>query len=59
LTGDVIRRDEDGEWKSEEVLKVAGVLTIEKYIERRRETIMKYTKMGNIYGKCKRAPKDS
>jgi hypothetical protein len=47
LTGEVIRRDEDGEWKSEEVLKqVTGVLKIEKYIERRRETIMKYAKRG-------------
>jgi hypothetical protein len=60
LIGEVIRRDEDGEWicpKSEEVLKVAGVLTIEEYIERRRETIMKYTQMRNIYGKCKSSRK--
>jgi hypothetical protein len=28
------------------VLRKAGVLTIEKYIERRRETIMKYAKRG-------------
>jgi NADPH-dependent curcumin reductase CurA len=39
------------------VLKVAGVLTIEKYIDRRRETIMKYAKMRNIYGKCKSSRK--
>jgi hypothetical protein len=40
LTGEFIRRDEEGEWicpKSEEVLKRAAVLTIEEYIERRRE----------------------
>jgi hypothetical protein len=60
LTGEVIRRDEDEEWicsTSEEVLQVAGVLTIEEYIERRRETIMKYTQMRNIHGKCKSSRK--
>jgi hypothetical protein len=37
------------------VLKKVGVLLmIEEYIERRQETIMKYTQMvRNIYGKCK------
>jgi hypothetical protein len=35
----------------------AGVLTIEEYIERRRETIMKYIQMRNIYGKCKSSQK--
>jgi DNA repair photolyase len=44
--------------KSEEVLKKAGVLvTIEEYIQRRRETIMKYAKMTDIYGKCKSSQK--
>jgi hypothetical protein len=35
LTGEVLRQDEDEEWifpKSEEVLKMAGVLTIEEYV---------------------------
>jgi hypothetical protein len=56
LTGEFIRQDEDREWicpKSEEVLKKAGVLTIEKYIQRKRATIIKYAQMRNIYGKCK------
>jgi hypothetical protein len=29
------------------------VLMIEEYIQRRRETIMKYAETRNIYGKCK------
>ena len=60
MTGEVVRRDEDGEWicpKSEEVLKKAGVLTIEEYIQRRRDTIMKYAETRNIYGKCKSSRK--
>jgi hypothetical protein len=62
LTGEFIRQDEEGEWewicpKSEEVLKKAGVLTIEEYIERRRETIMKYAQTRNRYGKCKSSRK--
>jgi hypothetical protein len=51
LTGEFIRQDEEGEWicpKSEEVLKKAGVQTIEEYTERRRETIMKYAQTRNI-----------
>jgi len=60
LTGEFIRQDEEGEWicpKSEEVLKKAGVLTIEEYIQRRRDTIMKYAETRNIYGKCKSSRK--
>jgi hypothetical protein len=61
LTGDFIRQqDEEGEWicpKSEEVLKKAGVLTVEEYIQRRRETIMKYAQTRDIYGKCKSSRK--
>jgi hypothetical protein len=38
------------------VLKVAGVLTMEEFIERRRETIMKYTQMRNIYLGSAKAP---
>jgi hypothetical protein len=43
--------------KSEEVLKKAGVLTIEEYIQRRRGTIMKYAQTRDIYGKCKSSRK--
>jgi hypothetical protein len=41
LTGEVIRQDEDGEWicpKSEEVLKMAGVPTIEEYVHSEEAT---------------------
>jgi len=51
LTGEFIRQDEEGEWicpKSEEVLIKAGVLTTEEYIQRRRETIIKYPETRNI-----------
>jgi hypothetical protein len=55
--GEFIRQNkEQGEWicpKSEEVLKKAGVLRIEEYMERRREMIMKYAQTRDIYGKCK------
>ena len=37
--------------------KKAGVLTIEEYIQRRRDTIMKYAETRNIYGKCKSSRK--
>ena len=60
MTGEVIRQDEEGEWicpKSEEVLKTAGVLTIEEDIQRRRDTIMKYVETRNIYGRCKSSRK--
>jgi len=60
LTGKYIRQDEEGEWicpKSEEVLIKAGVLTTEEYIQRRRETIIKYAETRNIYGKCKSSRK--
>jgi hypothetical protein len=60
LTGDFIQQDEEGEWicpKSEEVLQKAGVLTIEEYIQRRREMILKYVEMRNTYGKCKSSQK--
>ena len=60
LTGEFIRQDEEGEWicpTSEEVLIKAGVLTIEEYIQRRRDTIMKYAETRNKYGKCKSSRK--
>jgi hypothetical protein len=56
LTGEFIPQHEEGEWicpKSEEVLKKAGVPTVEEYIQRRVDTIMKYAETRNIYGKCK------
>jgi hypothetical protein len=59
LTGEFIRQGEEGEWicpKSEEVLKRAGVLTIEEYIQRRRETIMKYAQTRDIYMGSAKAP---
>jgi hypothetical protein len=37
--------------------KKAGVMTIEEYIQRRRETIMKYAQTRDIYGKCKSSRK--
>jgi hypothetical protein len=43
--------------KRGKVLKKAGVLTIEEYIKRRRDTIMNYAEMRNIYGKCKSSRK--
>jgi hypothetical protein len=61
LTGEFIRQDEEGEWicpKSEVVLKKAGVLMIEEYIQRRRDTIMKYAEMRNIW-EVQKLPKDS
>jgi hypothetical protein len=60
LTGEFIRQDEEGEWiclKREEVLKKAGVLMIEEYIQRRRETIMKYAQTRDMCGKCKSSQK--
>jgi hypothetical protein len=59
LTGEFIRQDEEGEWicpKSEEVLKKAGVLTIEEYIQKRRETIMKYAQTRDMYMGSAKAP---
>jgi hypothetical protein len=60
LTGEVIRQDEDEEWicpKSEEVLEMAGVLTIlEEYVhseEEARDDHEIHTKEEYIYGKCK------
>jgi hypothetical protein len=42
--------------KEREVLKKAGVLTIEEYIERRRETIGKYAQTRNVYMGSAQAP---
>jgi hypothetical protein len=40
------------------VLKVAGVLAVEEYIERRRETIMKYTQNEDYIWEVQKIPKD-
>jgi hypothetical protein len=54
---EVMRQDEDGEWicpKGEEVLQMAGVLTIEAYVHSGEERDdHEIRKMRNIYGKCK------
>jgi hypothetical protein len=34
-------------------MEKAGVLTIEEYIQRRRDTILPYGQTRDIYGKCK------
>jgi hypothetical protein len=57
---EVIRQDEDGEWicpKGEEVLQMAGVLTIEEYVhseEARHDHEIR--KMRNIYIGSAKAP---
>jgi hypothetical protein len=63
LTGEreVIRQDEDGEWicpNGEEVLQMAGVLTIEEYAhsEEARDD-HEIHKMRNICGNCKSSQK--
>jgi hypothetical protein len=60
LSGDnrreFIHQGEDGEWicpDSNDVMEKAGVLTIEEYIQRRRDTILPYAQSRNIYGRCK------
>jgi hypothetical protein len=43
ITGEFIHQGEDGEWvcpDSNDVMEKAGVLTIEEYIQRRRDTIL-------------------
>jgi hypothetical protein len=61
ITRDFIHQDEEsGEWicpSSKEVLEKAGVLTVEEYIQRRRDTILPYARSTNIYGRCKNAKK--
>jgi hypothetical protein len=56
ITGEFIHQGEDGEWicpDSNDVMEKAGVLTIEEYIQRRRDTILPYAQSRNIYGRCK------
>ncbi len=42
---------------SKEVLEKAGVLPVEEYIQRRRDTILPYARSTNIYERCKNAKK--
>jgi hypothetical protein len=42
---------------SKEVLEKAGILTVEEYIQRRRDTILPYARSTNTYGRCKNAKK--
>jgi hypothetical protein len=54
------RRVESGSAQAaskEVVLEKAGVLTVEEYIQRRRDTILPYARSTNIYGRCKNAKK--
>jgi hypothetical protein len=57
ITGEFIHQGEDGEWicpdSNDVVMEKAGVLTIEEYIQRRRDTILPYAQSRNIYGRCK------
>lgn len=39
------------------MLEKAGVLTVEEYIQRRRDTILPYARPTNIYGRCENAKK--
>ena len=61
ITREFIHQNEEtGEWicpNSEMVLAKAGVLTIEEYIQRRRDTILPYARSTSIYGRCKSAKK--
>jgi hypothetical protein len=56
ITGRNIRLDPStGEWiypDSETTLREAGFWTIEEYIERRKETVMKYARERAIYRRC-------
>lgn len=56
LTGEFIHQDEDGEWicpSSDGVMEKAGVLTIEEYLQRRRDSILPYAETRKIYERCK------
>ena len=61
ITRDFIHQDEEsGEWicpSRKEVLEKAGILTVEEYIQRRRDTILPYARSTNIYERCKNAKK--
>ena len=57
ITGRNIRQDTvTGEWiypDSETTLREAGLWTVEEYIERRRNTVMKFAQGRSIYRRCK------
>ena len=55
ITGQHIRQNEDGTWtypSSKNVLEMAGLCTIQEYIKRRRNTVIKYAKSRFIYRQC-------
>ena len=55
ITGQHIRQNPDETWtcpSSIEVLKMAGLWTIQEYIQRRRKTVMEYARTKYIFRKC-------
>jgi len=55
ITGKHIREEADGSWTfppSAEVLKEAGLQTIQEYIRRRRETVKPYLQTTKIFDLC-------
>ena len=49
------RKDGNGEWKyprSEDVLEEVGLLTIEEYIEKRRNKVAEYVALRPVYEFC-------
>ena len=56
ITGRHIKELEDGTYfyppMLDEVLKAAGMETIEVYMERRRKTIRNYAVTSAVYGRC-------
>jgi len=55
ITGQHIRQNADGTWtcpSSKDVLEQAGLWTIQEYIKRRRNTVMKYAESRFIYRQC-------
>jgi hypothetical protein len=55
ITGQNIRQNKDGTWtylSTENVLKMAGLWTIQEYIKSRHNTVMKYARSRFIYWQC-------
>ena len=55
ITGQHIRQNEHGTWThppTEEVLREAGMWTIQEYIRQCRETVFRYVKERPIYQEC-------
>ena len=56
LTGRHIRKNADGTWTcppSADVLERAGLLTLDDYIRRRRDTVQEFTRFRPIYELCR------